>query len=39
MVLKSKDYLPIIYIAIFVLIDDPNRTDLTTVLFNCSGNF
>ena len=23
----------------FVLIDDPNRTDLTTVLFNCSGNF
>ena len=32
-------YLPIIYIAIFVLIDDPNRTDLTTVLFNCSGNF
>ena len=39
MVLKSKDYLPIIYIAIFVLIDDPNRTDLTTVLFYCSGNF
>ena len=33
MVLKSKDYLDIIDNAIFVLIDDPNRTDLTTVLF------
>ena len=33
MVVKSKDYLPKIYTAIFVLIDDPNRTDLTIVLF------
>ena len=33
MVVKSKAYLPIIHAAIFVLIDDPNRTDLTTVLF------